>query len=68
MRIDVIISQGRGRSNLCDRTPSGLPASSVFYTREKSNLTRSIAHGWKGGCFRSSSQANGAERAGRKSR
>nr|DAD73486.1 MAG TPA: hypothetical protein [Myoviridae sp. ctzA421] len=35
MRIDVIISQGRGRSNLCDRAPSGLPASSYFYTREK---------------------------------
>jgi len=25
VRINVIAAQGRGRSSLCDRTPSGLP-------------------------------------------
>ncbi|PSF22322.1 hypothetical protein DCL23_21330 [Citrobacter freundii] len=64
MIINVIISLGRGRSNLCDRAPSGLPASSYFYTREKSNLTRSIAYGWNGGAFRASAKANGAQGTG----
>ena len=42
---------GGGGQIFCDRAPSGLPASSYFYTREKSNLTRSIAYGWNGGAF-----------------
>ncbi len=29
------LSEGRGGSNLCDLTSSGLPAPSFFYTREK---------------------------------
>ncbi len=43
-----------GGSNLCGTSPSGLPASSNFFTREKSNLTRSVAYGWNGGAFRAS--------------
>ncbi|EBY3290811.1 hypothetical protein D3F13_04830 [Salmonella enterica subsp. enterica serovar Emek] len=64
MRINVIITQGRGRSNLYDLAPSGLPASSNFFTREKSNLTWSVAYGWNDGAFRASPQANGAQGAG----
>ncbi|EFK43674.1 hypothetical protein HMPREF9346_04764 [Escherichia coli MS 119-7] len=29
------LSEGRGGSNLCGLTSSGLPAPSFFYTREK---------------------------------
>ncbi|RFU88901.1 hypothetical protein DZA29_24780 [Citrobacter gillenii] len=62
--MSFVSARGRGRSNLCSPLPSGLPASSYFYTREKSNLTRSIAYGWNGGAFRASAKANGAQGTG----
>ncbi|RYT43693.1 hypothetical protein EAJ18_11475 [Citrobacter amalonaticus] len=49
MRIDVIISQGRGRSNLCDRAPSGLPASSNFYAPKIRNFFPEGFAYWIGG-------------------
>nr|DAW18245.1 MAG TPA: hypothetical protein [Caudoviricetes sp.] len=35
MIITLNYLRGRGGSNLCDLTSSGLPAPSFFYTREK---------------------------------